>query len=146
MYERILLPTDGGPGTDAAVGQAVGLARRCRAALHVLHVVDTSVLPLDRHSRELVADLEEWGVESIEKVATRARAEGVEPVVDALRQGAPAAAILDYVDEADIDLVVMATHGGSGLRRYLLGSVTARIVRTSPVPVLVVPVGAAESD
>jgi nucleotide-binding universal stress UspA family protein len=55
-----------------------------------------------------------------------------------LRQGAPHTTILEYADEADVDLIVMGTHGRSGIHRYLLGSVTERVVRTADAPVLTV--------
>lgn len=53
-------------------------------------------------------------------------------------QGTPHQAILDHIDEHDIDLVVMGTHGRTGLDRYLLGSITEKVVRLSDAPVLTV--------
>jgi nucleotide-binding universal stress UspA family protein len=53
-----------------------------------------------------------------------------------LRAGDAATEILDYADERDIDLIAMATHGRSGLRRWLLGSVANKVLRTTDVPVL----------
>ena len=52
--------------------------------------------------------------------------------------GRPAEAIREYVDDTDVDLVVLGTHGRRGLDHALLGSVTERVVRTAPVPVLTV--------
>lgn len=56
----------------------------------------------------------------------------------AMRTGIPVQAILTYVDERGIDVLVMGTHGRDGIRRYLLGSTTERVLRKSPVPVLTV--------
>ena len=52
--------------------------------------------------------------------------------------GAPYRAVVDYADAEDVALVVMGTHGRTGLQRYLLGSVTEKVVRTAGVPVLTV--------
>ena len=57
----------------------------------------------------------------------------------AVREGAPAQNIIDYVNEHSISLVVMSTHGHGGIRRLLVGSVTDRVIRSCEVPVLVVP-------
>ena len=59
-------------------------------------------------------------------------------VVTETREGVPHDTILEYAEEADVDVVVMGTHGRSGLDRYLLGSVTERVVRSAEVPVLTV--------
>jgi nucleotide-binding universal stress UspA family protein len=56
--------------------------------------------------------------------------------VTAIERGPPHRAILDYADENAIDLIVMGTHGRTGIERYLLGSVAEKVVRTSDVPVL----------
>jgi len=60
------------------------------------------------------------------------------PVETATEQGIPRDVILDYADGADVDMIVMATHGRTGLEHYLIGSVTEKIVRRSPVPVVTV--------
>jgi nucleotide-binding universal stress UspA family protein len=74
----------------------------------------------------------------VEETASRARQHGVDSVTAETRLGVPTRAILDYADEYDPDLIVMGTQGKTGLRRYLLGSVTEKIVRLSDVPVLTV--------
>jgi nucleotide-binding universal stress UspA family protein len=60
------------------------------------------------------------------------------PTERVVREGIPHAAVLDYVDDSSVDLVVMGTHGRTGLDHYLVGSVTERVVRNAPVPVLTV--------
>lgn len=137
MYENVLLPTDGSDGTARAVEHAIHLARDNDATLHVLHVLDTSVLPLDAHSRSLYDELEAAGRSSTEEIRDRALEVGIHSVT-AFRQGTPYREILDYAGENDIDLIVMGTHGRTGLPRTLLGSVTERVVRLSEVPVLTV--------
>lgn len=137
MYDRILLPTDGSDASDRAVEQAVGLARETGAALHVLFVVEDIPYAPEMMDDQVEGQLREIGEEAVETIRARADEAGVE-VVATLREGVPHATILEYADEADADVVVMGTHGRNGLDRYLLGSVTERVVRTSEVPVLTV--------
>jgi len=137
MYDRILLPTDGSEASDRAVAQAIGLARETGARLHVLYVVEDIPYAPEMMDDEVESQLRETGEKVLSSLRERADEAGIEVVAE-LREGAPHAAILEYADEADVDLVVMGTHGRSGLDRYLLGSVTERVVRTADVPVLTV--------
>ncbi|WP_129116486.1 universal stress protein [Halegenticoccus tardaugens] len=137
MYDTILLPTDGSEGAHAAAEHAFDIARRYDGVVHVLYVADTNRDSLTVVGDEAVDALEEEGQAVVEEVVRRAGSVGVETVT-AVVQGGPHRTILDYVDEYGVDLVVMATHGRRGLERYLLGSVTERVVRTSPAPVLTV--------
>lgn len=140
MYERILFPTDGGSGTPDAADHAIDLAKRSGATLYVLHVVDTTRFPLDRHSRAIAAELEARGDKSVREVRQRANKRGVSAIVTAIQTGAPAEIVREYAAAQDIDLIVLGSHRESALHRALLGSVADRVLRTSPVPVLVVPV------
>jgi len=137
MYDRILLPTDGSEASDRAVAQAIGLARETGARLHVLYVVEDIPYAPEMMDDEVESQLRETGEKVLSSLRERADEAGIEVVAE-LREGAPHAAILEYADEADVGLVVMGTHGRSGLDRYLLGSVTERVVRTADVPVLTV--------
>ncbi len=137
MYDRILLPTDGSDAGDRAVDQALGLARETGAALHVLFVVEDIPYAPEMMDDKVEAQLRAIGEEALESIRERADEAGVE-VVAALREGVPHTSILNYIDDEACDLVVMGTHGRSGLDRYLLGSVTERVVRTASVPVLTV--------
>ena len=143
MYRRILLPTDGSPQADEAAEHAIDLAARYDATLHVLFVVDTAALPLDVHSEGLFERIEEEGRLSMDEILTRAHERGVDPVVTDVVRGSPAAEIIDYVPANDVDLIVMGTHGRHGVDRYILGSVTERVVREAAVPVLTVRTGPA---
>ena len=129
MYERILVPTDGSKEAGSAVDHATDIARTYDAALH------TSV---DTTTPGTLDALKEAGETAVDEVVQRAEAAGVGTVEGVVAQGAPHRAILDYADEHDIDMIVMGTHGRTGLPRYLLGSVTEKIVRLSDAPVLTV--------
>ncbi|MFB6122935.1 MAG: universal stress protein [Haloferacaceae archaeon] len=146
MYDNVLVPTDGSECANAAVDHALTLAERFDATLHALYVVDVRAT---HHSapelgmEQIRESLEAQGEEATEYVASRARERGVN-TVEAVEEGTPEDVIEEYVDTHDVDVVVMGTHGRTGLDRFLLGSVTERIVRTSDVPVLTV--GGAESE
>lgn len=137
MYDRILLPTDGSDANDRAVEQAIGLAGQTGADLHVLFVVEDIPYAPEMMDDEVGVRLREIGQDALEEIRERADEAGV-TIVAEIKEGAPHSAILAYSDEVDADVVVMGTQGRSGLDRYLLGSVTERIVRTSEVPVLTV--------
>jgi nucleotide-binding universal stress UspA family protein len=138
MYDRILVPTDGSEAADAARDGAIAVAAATDATLHVLYVADTNQPSLARIEGEVRDVLEGEGADVVEAAADRARRQGVE-VVDDVIQGGPSRTILDYVDDRGIDLVVMGTRGQRDLERIVLGSVTGRVLRRSPVPVLAVP-------
>lgn len=138
MYSEILLPTDGGPASQAAVDHAVGLAEQYDARLHALYVVDTTAYAsLDAGVETVLSALREEGETAVEAVEERADAAGVSAVSEIV-PGAPHREITKYAATNDIDLIVMGTHGRTGLDRYLLGSVTERVVRTAESPVLTV--------
>jgi len=137
MYESILVPTDGSAGSSAALAEAIELAGQFDATIHSLNVVDIGAIQPEAGAVDLVESFERMGEESTEAAVTRARDAGVD-ATGSVRTGSPHRAILEYADEHGIDLVVMGTHGRTGLERYLLGSVTEKVVRTSDVPVLTV--------
>lgn len=137
MYRRILVPTDGSEGSRAAVEHAIDLAKSFDAALHTLHVIDTDVVP-DAEMVDVFDAFHEAGEQAVNSVVDEAEAAGLETVEASIAQGTAHQAILDYVENRDIDLVVMGTHGRTGLDRYLLGSVTEKVVRASDTPVLTI--------
>jgi nucleotide-binding universal stress UspA family protein len=136
---NILAPVDFSEASTAAVQHTKELALTYGAKISLLHAVEEVMYP-SAYGMEM-ADVP--GPEVIDRVekglADLARDEiGYEHVmVDAVVGYAPSA-ILNYVEENDVDLIVIATHGRTGLERLLLGSVTERVVRRAPVPVFVV--------
>ena len=135
MYERVLLPVDGSDPSFQAAEHAVDLAERYDATLHVLHVIDTAPYDAEVITSAVIGDLEQQGRNAIEEVVELAPTSASKRIETAIRRGNPYETILEYVDEHDIDLIVMSTHGQTGIRRLVLGSVTEKIVRTAPVPV-----------
>jgi len=137
-YTDVLVPTDGSEGAEAAIDPAVDVARTYDARVHALSVIDTMAMGVDVRSAAILDALEESARSAVESVEAHAARASVSAVETEVRHGNPYRAIRSYVDDHDVDLVVMGTHGRSGVERYLLGSVAEKTVRTSPVPVMTV--------
>lgn len=135
-YENVLVPTDGSRGADAAVDPAASLATAYDATVHGLSVVDTRALGADVRSDVLVDSLEDNARTALDDLEVDLVDRDVDEVRKEVMFGMPYQSIQNYVEDNAVDLVVMGTHGRTGLDRYLLGSVTEKLVRTSPVPVL----------
>lgn len=142
MFDRVLVPTDGSDAVGPAIDTAIGLAETHAASLHVLYIVDQpttvsatgeGVPGLDN----LLDALQDAGQEATSDIAARAEDRGVEATT-AVTQGNPHDDILSYAEEHDIDVIVMGTHGRTGVKRALLGSVTETVVRHAEIPVLTV--------
>jgi len=143
VYDTILLATDGTVASEAAEAHAVELARALDATLHVLYVVDESVVTAysgDEYVDEAEGPehgLEEAGQDALDAVEDAAGAEGVD-VRTALRHGEPADAVVAYADEVEADLLVLGTKRRPDEYRALLGSVTDRVLRLTTRPATVV--------
>jgi nucleotide-binding universal stress UspA family protein len=138
MYQEILVPTDGSARATMAATHALSLAGEYEARVHALYVMDTAAAAGSGSAVEEVRErLVETGERAVAAIESRAADMDV-PVVTSLVEGAPADVIIEYARENDVDIIVMGTHGRSGLPRYLLGSVTERVVRRARVPVLTV--------
>lgn len=153
MYQQILLPLDGSELAELALGPARELALAFQARLHLLQVLSYSQdfdLVRGAEYGALSDDyigklLEEVAAAQTSKaeaylagMAAELEAAGVE-VATGYEMGSPAEKILGYARAAEIDLIVMSTHGRGGLGRLLVGSVTDRVIRAGEQPVLVVP-------
>lgn len=142
MYERVLHPTDGSEGAEVATEHAIELARRFTTPVHALFVVDVSaVQSTDAYatpSFEATVELmEAEGRERIDQIHERAESEAVE-VTSEIARGTPASTITAEAEPGDV--IVMGTHGRTGLDRYLIGSTTEQVVRTADVPVVTIPI------
>lgn len=140
MYDTILVPTDGSNAATTAACYGIALADRFDATVHALSVVDPdrfvtdAVGDVDDLVRRQRARLEERAREAVDHVAERATG----PVETHVVEGRPASVLSTAIEDYDVDLVAMGTHGRSGVDRYLLGSLAERTIRTAGVPVLAV--------
>lgn len=140
MYETILLPTDGSEGTAAAAEHAAAVAAAFDATVHVVSVADERnrfESPSAGLAGEAWAERERERAETAASETAAALPDDV-PTETAVVEGIPHEAIVEYADDAGVDVVVMGTHGRTGLDHYLVGSVAEKVVRTSPAPVLTV--------
>jgi universal stress protein A len=143
QIERILAPTDFSAHAEEALRYACELAERLGAELHVLHVLSEVVptgpdpLLMPVMPPQFYQDDENRALKLLETVLDPSW--GKPPsVTTAIRWGTPAEAVVDYAAEENVDLIVVATHGRTGLSHVLLGSVAERIVREAPCPVLTI--------
>jgi nucleotide-binding universal stress UspA family protein len=143
MYNRILFPTDGSETATAVFEYALELARAHEATVYVLNVADTRQESVTQMRGDVVDVLEREGERIVDEIASQASTQDLSVVTDVI-QGEPDRTIVAYAESSDIDLIVMPTHGRSGLERFLLGSVTERVVNTATPPVLTVTPDAAE--
>ncbi|MDD4875763.1 MAG: universal stress protein [Dehalococcoidales bacterium] len=148
MYNKVLVPLDGFEIAECILDHVRTIVTGCQVSEVVLLGV------IEAHGKGLpsttwggiISDEQEAALATesmaeiknyLTQVADKLKAEGVfvQPVV---LQGNVAEKILDYAIENQVDLIMMSTHGRSGLSRWALGSVADRVVRHSPVPVLIV--------
>jgi len=140
--KKILVPTDFSELSKIALPYAVDLARKYGAKIIIFHSFDEDLLtPIvyetgwdaEKYFAKLQTDFDA----AVEQFLEGIDIEGIE-IESHLVSGKPFVEILKFVKEQGIDLIVMSTHGRSGLTHALLGSVTEKVVRKSPCPVMVV--------
>lgn len=147
--EKILVPTDLSKTAEHALEQAQVLARRSEAELRLLHVVEPYGEP-PPHMAAVVSEFIDNVVRSATDRLTAKvedlKADGMQATSAVARHVAPSEAIADAVESYEPDLVVIGTHGRRGFRRFFLGSVAEKVLRTVPVPVLSVGLDAPPFD
>jgi nucleotide-binding universal stress UspA family protein len=139
---HILVPTDFGPASDAALAIARNLAGQYGARLSMLHVLTSPeatgvwtpevFMPASTEARERLTREAQERIESSLTAEDRMRSD----VTIQIRIGSVAEHILDFAREHSVELIVMGTHGRRGLSHLLLGSVAEQVLRSAPCPVL----------
>ena len=137
MYETILLPTDGSRDIDAVAEHAMTVASLADATVHAVYVIEGGKARGAHPDDETVEEARAAGEEAVGEIEALGEKRDV-PVTTAVLEGSAAAAILEYADRVGVDMIVMGTHGRSGLDRFLVGSVAERVIRMSDVPVMTV--------
>jgi len=131
---KIIFPTDFSHTGDAALALASLLARETGATLLLVHVEEP---PIAYGGGEMYYGVPEPAYEEIERMLRAVKPTDPEVKYEhRLISGAPASAIAQRAEEAGADMIVMGTHGRTGLRRLLMGSVAEAVVRRAPCPVL----------
>jgi len=140
--QRILLPTDLSDYSAAATEYACEMATKFDAELHLLHALETHLsstpgfamgLAIPEHVKESRGAAEK----SLARVLDPKWSTG-RKVIQAVVEGSPKTEIIQYARNQNIDLIVLATHGRTGLPHVIMGSVAETVVRTAPCPVLTV--------
>ena len=142
QFQKILFPTDF--STCAAVAQkyAFDLARQCKAKLYVIHVVpnisflgDSEVFHM--HVPDVSAEMHKSAHEQLEAIVPKSLSDEIE-VEFCVLDGDPFREILSFAKDHKVDLMVIATHGRSGLQHLLLGGTSDKVIRQAPCPVMIV--------
>ena len=142
--KNILVATDFGPASEAALRYGRALAARFGARLHVLHV--TEYLPLTAAYAygytslppNIQQDIEASAAKQTQALLTDEERRTQLGIAATMTGNSPATAIVEYAKRHDIDLAVLGTHGRGALSHLLMGSVAERVVRMAPCPVLTV--------
>jgi nucleotide-binding universal stress UspA family protein len=145
MYERILVPVDGSSTSKRGLDEALKIAARLGSSVRIVHVVDDASLAmatsaLATNVGDLLVSLADAGAGILEDAGRSAQARGV--AFDTALRHNTAGRVSDVIvqEAADwrCDLIVIGTHGRRGAGRLLLGSDAEQVLRTAPVPVLLV--------
>lgn len=144
LIKNILVATDFSEPSQAALAYARNFARQHAATLHVLHVVDdvaNHVMPMNGaipNVGELQIELDRAARTDLDALLTPEDRRDLNARGVLLTSAAPAQSIVSYARDASIDLIIIGTHGRTGLANLFLGSVAQHVVRTAPCPVLTV--------
>ena len=143
MSRRIIHPSDFSTASQAAFNKAVDMAKADRAELTIVHVL-SPVMPVPGDGyispkvyEEIAASTRAWAQKQLDKRVATARAAGVR-AKGLLMDGIPHEQIVRAARAKRTDLLVLGTHGRSGLAKLFIGSVAGRVVSAAPCPVLTV--------
>jgi len=144
-FKRILVPCDFSDTSAAAVRYGIALARNFGARVHFLHVGDRAQSQFESEFPiGLESAVEDAVRERLLRIVTPQEQMELNPEF-IIRPGAPPAEIVRYAEDANIDLIVMGTHGRGLVGHMVMGSVAEKVVRTATCPVLTVRMAAAAS-
>ena len=141
--KRILLPTDFSDFSKSSLPWGCEFAEKFGAELHLLHVLQDLIAMVPEPGLafpppgDYLRELQDAAERALSQLPDEEWCSRVS-IVRATRQGPPFVEIIRYARENDIDLMILGTHGRSGLAHVLLGSVAERVVRKSPCPVLTI--------
>jgi nucleotide-binding universal stress UspA family protein len=146
MYKKILVPLDGSELSESVLNHVVTIATNCQVPEVVLARVRE---PLDKSVKKtldakIFSQLDEAYYDEaanyLEEIATTLKRKGIAVKVEVL-SGKPAEEILKYSQRSGVDLIIMSTHGRSGVSRWVFGSVADKVIRQTEIPVLIKPAG-----
>ena len=142
VYQRILVPVDGSPTSNAGLDEAIKLAKLTGARLRLVHVLDGNLFGIgfESYVGDVLGMLSEAGAQILSEAKARVDSSGVP--VDTFITEMFGERVCDVVGEQaklwKADLIIIGTHGRRGVKRFVIGSDAEQIVRLAPVPVLLV--------
>jgi len=140
-FKKILVPTDYSELSLAAIDYAVSFSQVFGARLFLLHTLDTipvlALDALDLTTESVIYETEKNAKNDLHHFALT-RIGNVSDLVEVVRRGIAEDQIVEFAKEERVDLIIMATHGRSGIAHVFMGSVAEKVVQHSPVPVLTV--------
>jgi len=144
VYKRILVPVDGSTTSMAGLDEALRLAKNQKARLRLLHIVDERMIFSNAEAglnvEPVIDSLKKGGKRILERAAKLASARGVRADSELAENATSRVAdvLVARARRWRADLIVMGTHGRRGVNRLVLGSDAELVVRSSPVPVLLI--------
>lgn len=138
LHDSILVAYDGSKFSEAALDQAIDMAKACQSTLYVMHVVDLNVEDMAL-SPGLEAKLEEEARKVLDQAGEKVKQAGLACETIMGYDDQPYRPIVEEAKKRKISLIMVGTHGRTGLARVLMGSVSQRIIGHAPCTVMVVP-------
>ena len=143
MFSRVLLPTDGSDVSIAAADAAITIARLAGAPMHTVYVLEpypfTGIGAARREGFDAyTAESRQVAAAAFERIVQAADAQGVRCETLVVEHPQAAAGIVEAAGSTGANLIVMGSHGRSGLAKLVIGSVATKVLQLSPVPVLIV--------
>ena len=144
MFRKILVPLDGSSTAERGLREAISLATKLKAKVLLLHIADYFPMLVEMasaaNSQAMQEEFRQYGQTVLDKAGRAALEAGVqaETRFRELTEGRVAEVIVDEARQSGCDLIVMGTHGRRGYNRMAMGSEAERVVRFSPVPVLLI--------
>jgi hypothetical protein len=136
--KNILIATDGSEYSEGAIKEAIFMAKSCESKLSVIYVLDINP-ELETEGLQIVEKMELSAKEHLDAVKKRMADEKIECEAIVRRHDEPYKAIIEEAKKRKIDVIVMGRRGKTGLKKVLMGSVTAKVVGYAPCKVLIVP-------
>lgn len=143
MFRRVLLPTDGSDVSLGAADAAITIAKLAGAPLHAVYVLEpypfTGIGSARREGfDDYMAASRQVAADALERIVKAADAQGVPCETLVVEHPQAAAGIVEAAQSTGANVIVMGSHGRSGLAKLVLGSVATKVLQLSPVPVLIV--------
>lgn len=144
MYKKILVPLDGSPVAECVLPHIEAIALPAAADVELISIIEPVELPTrgkiaisDEDLKEINNSVKKETHEYLDGIVERLKKAGIK-ADNVILCGKPAETLIEYVDDNHVDLIIMATHGRSGITRWFWGSVAEKVLRAVTVPVLLV--------